>query len=96
MQQVRAAFDRVAGLDEDLVDHAVRRRRDLVLHLHRFEDEQARSALDVGAFLDQHARDAAGHQRFDDAAVAEVIVAALAAEGERIDDLDLESSTRRA
>ena len=50
-----------------------------------------RSAADFGAFFDQHARDAAGHERFDDAAVAEVIVAAFAAEGERIDDLDVES-----
>ena len=48
------------------------------------------AALDFGAFFDEHARDAAGHERFDDAAVAEVVVAAFAAEGERIDDLDVE------
>src|SRR3954453_12868542 len=89
MQQTRPAFPRVAGLHENLVNDAGSGRGDLVLHLHRFEHEQAGAAADFRAFFDEHARDAARHERFDDAAVAEVIVAAFAAEGERIDDLDV-------
>src|SRR5437763_10256597 len=91
MQQIRAAFDCLARLHENLVDDTVRGRGDLVLHLHRFEHEQAGTAADFRSLFNQHARDAAGHKRFDDAAVAEVIVAALPAECERIDDLDVET-----
>src|SRR3954451_18474578 len=69
MQEIRAAFYGLTRLHENLVHDSVRRRGNLVLHLHRFEHEQARSAADFRAFFDQHTRDAARHERFDDAAI---------------------------
>ena len=48
MNQIRPAFDRLTHLDEDRIDHSVGQRLDLVLHLHRLEDEEA-GAFAAGA-----------------------------------------------
>src|SRR5258706_10281620 len=93
MQQIRATLHRVAGLYENLVDDAVGRGGNLVLHLHRFEDEQAGAAADLIPLFDEHPRDPAGHEGLDDAAVAEVVIAALPATRDRIDDVDVPPSS---
>src|SRR5436853_7873582 len=57
--------DGIALDDPDLLHDSILRRRNLVLHLHRLQDEEGISAfvLDAGAGLDPY--DAAGHGRMD-------------------------------
>src|SRR5581483_3133145 len=61
LEQDVLAFDVLPGLDVDLLDDAARGRRDLVLHLHRFEDEEHLARLHFLAFRDRDADDLARH-----------------------------------
>ena len=49
--------------DVDLGDHAVAAGAQLVLHLHRFDDDERLTGGDRIAGLDEHADDFAGHRR---------------------------------
>src|SRR5690606_21832647 len=65
--ELRAAFDGVAGTDEDLAHLARAVGRELVFHLHRLDDDEGRAGLDLFAGGDEHLHDAAGHGGDDDA-----------------------------
>ena len=62
IDQVRAFLHAVAGTVVDRGDRAVRRCGDRVLHLHRLENHQRRSASDLVPGLDQHGDDRSGHR----------------------------------
>jgi len=57
--------DGVAFDDPDLFHDSIVRRRDLVLHLHRLQDEEGISPFDLDADAGLDADDAAGHGRMD-------------------------------
>src|SRR5439155_22953115 len=62
-RQQLARLHRLSGLHPDLLYRAVARRRHLVLHLHRLDDEESLAARDGGARLDQDRHHLAGHRR---------------------------------
>src|SRR4051812_22107717 len=60
-----AGVDGRAGLGAQLGDGAGLGRLQLVLHLHRFDDDQALTRFDCLSRLDEHAHDLARHRRLD-------------------------------
>src|SRR5688572_29800615 len=61
--QLRALGHLLAGAIVDLLHHAVLRRGDRVLHLHRFQDQQGVAFRYLGAGLGEHLDDLPGHRR---------------------------------
>ena len=64
-RQHRSRLDDVADVVAQRFDHAVARRMDLVLHLHRLDDGDERAANDARADLDGQRDDAAGERGND-------------------------------
>src|SRR5258708_34885750 len=89
MGQLRPAFDGLPGLDEDVIDDAVDRCLDLVLHLHGLQDEQPGSLAHTRALFDEHPYDAAGHEREDDDTADHLILVLEAPVCQRVGDLDV-------
>ena len=52
LEQRVTTLDGLAGGDEDLLDDALVLGLDLVLHLHRLEDDEPLAGFDPGTFLD--------------------------------------------
>src|SRR5258706_282760 len=88
--ELGTAFNGLACLDEDAVDDAVDGGLDLVLHLHRFEDEDTGALGHRRPLLDEHSGDAAGHEGADEATATHLVVTFAAAQRQRIDDLDMD------
>src|SRR6478609_8336561 len=82
-----ARLDRRAFGHGDLFDAPRARHRELVLHLHGFDDDEPLAGGDGVAGLDEHAHDATGHRRLHPLlAVAARIARAGALEPAAIDD----------
>src|SRR5664280_1480849 len=61
-QERLARLHRLVDLDMDLADHAVTRGKDLVFHLHGFDDKQRITALERLAGRSEHLEDLAGQR----------------------------------
>ena len=81
--ELRAAFDGVAGLDEDFFDGAgdLGGDSELVFHFHRFDDDEGAAGFDGVALFHEDLDDLAGHRGFDESRAATLGAGANAVAG---------------